>query len=76
MRVEELMTMLERLPRETWLRSGFDNELEAGEFLLDTLYPVEDVPSARVKWRKRIESGEHIVPGLGHIGPREFVEVA
>ena len=76
MRVEELMTMLERLPRETWLRSGFDKELEAGEFLLDTLYPVEDVPSARLKWRKRIESGEHIVPGLGYIGPREFEEIA
>jgi hypothetical protein len=76
MRVEELLMMLERLPRETFLRGGFDTELESGEYLLDTLYPAETVRLARKKWLKRIASGEHVVPGLGHINQDEIEEIA
>lgn len=76
MRVEELLMMLERLPRETFLRGGFDMELESGEFLLGTLYAAEAMRLAREKWRKRIASGEHIVPGLGHSNARELEETA
>ncbi len=68
--------MLERLPRETFLRGGFDTELESGEYLLDTLYPAKAVRLARDKWRQRIASGEHIVPGLGYINNDELEEVA
>lgn len=67
MRVEELLMMVERLPRETFLRGGFNIELESGEYLFGTLYPAEDVYLVREKWRKRIISGEHIAPGLGYI---------
>lgn len=76
MRVEELLIMLERLPRETFLRGDFNMELESCEFLLGTLYPVEPVHLAREKWRKCIASGEHIVPGLGQInaGEQEKIE--
>ncbi len=76
MRVEELLMMLERLPRETFLLGGFDMELDSGEYLLDTLYPAEAVSLAREKWRKRIASGEHIAPGLGHINQDKFEEAA
>lgn len=76
MRVEELLMMLECLPRETFLRGHFDMELESGEYLLDTLYPAEAMCLAREKWRKRIASGEHIVPGLGHINARDLEEIA
>ncbi len=76
MRIEELLMMLERLPRETFLRGGFDTELESGEYLLDTLYPAKAVRLARDKWRQRIASGEHIVPGLGYINNDELEEVA
>lgn len=75
MRVEELLMMLERLPRETFLRGGFDMELESGEYLLDTLYLAEAVRLARDNWRHRIASGEHIVPGLGHINNNELEQV-
>jgi hypothetical protein len=76
MRCEELLLMLEHLPRETFVRSGFDTELESGEYLLDTLYSAEAVRLARDKWRQRIASGEHLVPGLGHISKDELKEVA
>lgn len=76
MRFEELFLMLERLPRETFLRGEFDKELGEAESLLDTLYPAEEVRLAREKWRKRITSGEHIVPGLGHLNHGELEEVA
>lgn len=75
MRVEELMAMHERLPRETWLHGGFDKELESGEYLLDTLYPTDVVLSAREKWLKHIASGEHTIPGLGRINQRELEKV-
>ncbi len=74
MRVEELMAMLDHLPIETWLHSEFKNELDSGEYLLETLYPMDAVAAARKKWRGRITSGEHIVPGLGHI--TQFEETA
>jgi hypothetical protein len=76
MRFEELLMLLERLPRETYLRGGFDTELKSGEYLLDTLYSAEAVSLAREKWRKRIASGGHIVPGLGHINQDESEEAA
>lgn len=76
MRFEELLLLLERLPRETFLRSGFDTELESGEYLLNTLYPAEAVCLARDKWRQRIASGMHVVPGLGYIDQDKQKEIA
>lgn len=76
MRYEELLMLLERLPRETYLSCGFDSELESGEYLLDTLYPSEAVGLAREKWRKRIASGMHLVPGLGHLNHDQLLESA
>jgi hypothetical protein len=67
MRVEELQVMSDRLPRETWLRGGFQEELDEGEAVLDTLYPPEAVAGARDKWRQRITDGAHLVPGLGRV---------
>lgn len=67
MRVEELMAMLGYLPRETWLRGEFDAELRAGEYLLDSLYQEDFVAAAREKWKSRIASGEHLVPGIGYL---------
>lgn len=71
MRVEELYAISERLPRETWLRSEFQKELDGGESLLDSLYPRELVSEARGNWRDRIVRGEHLVPGLGLIADVE-----
>lgn len=68
MRVEELMSMMDHLPRETWLRGGFDEELESGEALLQELFPGDAVAVARGRWRQRIVGDEHLIPGLGHIG--------
>ena len=67
MRVEELMAMSDHLPRETWLRGEFEEELKAGEYLLDTLYERETVAAKREMWRERIASGEHLIPGLGRL---------
>lgn len=67
MRVEELLAMSHYLPRETWLRGRFQEELDEGEALLDTLYVAESVAEARDKWRLRISTARHIVPGLGPI---------
>lgn len=64
MRVEELMTMMEHLPRETWSRGGLDEELESGEALLQELFPREAVADARDRWRQRIADGAHLIPGL------------
>lgn len=64
MRVEELVRMSDRLPREAWLRGGFQWELDDGEYLLDSLYPREHVTGAREKWRDRIVRGVHLIPGL------------
>ncbi len=71
MRVEELLAMSDYLPRETWLRGGFLEELQEGEALLDSLYLAERVAEAREKWRMRILLNEHLVPGLGSIAALE-----
>lgn len=65
MRVEELMSMMDHLPRETWLRGEFDQELESGEALLQELFPSDAVAVARGRWRQRIVDGAHLIPGLG-----------
>lgn len=65
MRVEELMVMSDHLPREPWLKGGFQDELEMGEDLLDNLFPSTAVAEARAAWRARILAGEHMIPGLG-----------
>lgn len=65
MRVEELLVMADLLPRETWLRGRFDEELESGEALLQEMFSVEAVADAREYWRRRIATGEHLIPGLG-----------
>lgn len=65
MRVEELCRMSDCLPRETWLRGKFADELNEGEYLLENLYKPEQAAEARDNWRSRIAQGEHLVPGLG-----------
>ncbi|MDD1621846.1 MAG: hypothetical protein LUQ11_10235 [Methylococcaceae bacterium] len=67
MRVEELLAMSDHLPRETWLRGGFQEELNEGEVLLDTLYAPNGVAEARNKWRMLISTDQHAVPGMGRI---------
>jgi hypothetical protein len=75
MRVEELMAMMDQLPREAWLRGGFEEELASGEMLLQELFPRDDVADARERWRQRITEGEHLIPGLGRIHQSEEVAV-
>lgn len=67
MRVEELMVMSDHLPREPWLKDGFQEELDIGEELLESLFPSLAVAEARAAWRTRILAGEHLIPGLGRI---------
>lgn len=67
MRIEELYHLSDCLPRETWLRSELQDELDDGESLLKSLYPPEQADEMRQKWRGRIQSGDHLVPGLGQI---------
>jgi hypothetical protein len=64
MRVEELQEKSYHLPRETWIRGEFEEELDTGEYLLSTLYSPGAVAAAREKWRQRIASGTHLIPGL------------
>jgi len=71
MRVEELVVMSDYLPREPWLRGEYQEELEMGEELLEHLFPSNEVAEARTFWRERILTGEHLIPGLGHI---DFLE--
>jgi hypothetical protein len=73
MRVEELIVMSDHLPRETWLRGEFPEELEAGEYLLTELYVSEIVTAAREKWRGKIACGEHLIPGLALLIQQEVV---
>lgn len=73
MRVEELVAMSDHLPRETWLRGEFLEELEAGEFLLTELYLSEIVTAAREKWRGKIACGDHLIPGLTQLIQQEVV---
>lgn len=67
MRVEELMVMSDHLPREPWLKGGFQEELEMGEDLLESLFQSVAVADARAVWRARILAGGHLIPGLGRI---------
>lgn len=67
MRVEELMAMSDHLPRETWLKEAFQEELEMGEELLESLFPSPVVAEARAAWRARILAGEYLIPGVGRI---------
>lgn len=71
MRVEELLVMSDHLPLETWMRGGFERELEAGEFLLAELYRRDTVEKARAHWREKIRIGKHVVPGVGFICNQE-----
>lgn len=71
MRVEELRVMSDYLPLDTWLRGEFESELEAGEYLLADLYPQHEVDKARVHWRGMVQSGKHVVPGVGIINNME-----
>lgn len=73
MRVEELIVMSDHLPRETWLRCEFPEEIEAGEYLLTGLYMSEIVTAAREKWRGKIACGEHLIPGLALLIQQEVV---
>lgn len=73
MRVEELMVMFERLPREAWLKGGFQDELDVGEALLESVFLDTAVTEVREAWRKRILAGEHLIPGLGRIDHIEEV---
>lgn len=65
MRVEELLVTSDHLPLETWLEGKFENELDSGKSLLAELYPQGEVDRARIYWRQQIESGKHLVPGVG-----------
>lgn len=71
MRIEELQAMSDILSRETWLRGGFEGEMDAGELLLANLFEPEAVAEARQKWRDRIACGSHLLPGVGRITPIE-----
>lgn len=71
MRVEELLVMSDYLPTETWMRSEFEKELEAGEYLLAELYPQDAVEKARAHWREKIRAGNHVVPGVGFVPEQE-----
>lgn len=74
MRVEELMVMSDHLPREPWLKGAFQEEMDTGEELLESLYPSAAVAEARTAWRARILAGEHLIPGLGRVDfPEEVV---
>lgn len=66
-RVEELLVMSDRLPIDTWIKGLFQNELEVGEYLLSTLYEKNEVDKAVLYWREKINSGKHVVPGIGLI---------
>jgi len=71
MRVEELMFMSDFLPFDTWRLGGFENELQAGEFLLADLYPTAAVDQARARWRDKMRAGQHVVPGVGILHSQE-----
>jgi hypothetical protein len=64
MRAEELMTISNLIPREAWLRELFHDEQETAEALLERYYAPAEVAKARDRWRARIESGHHPIPGL------------
>lgn len=73
MRVEELMVMSDHLPRESWLKGAFQEEMETGEELLMCFFPSAAVEEARAAWSARILAGKHLIPGLGHVDLPEVV---
>lgn len=71
MRAEELMAMSDCMPREPWLKAGFQEELDMAEELLESLFPSAAVAEARSAWRTCILAGEHLIPGLARV---DFLE--
>jgi hypothetical protein len=71
MRVEELIVISDHTSIDTWIKGGFDKELEAGEYLLNELYPQDEVEQARTRWREVIFTGKHVVPGVGLVHQQE-----
>lgn len=66
MRAEELRTLEENLPMETWLISQYQTELDNALDALK-LFPEEKVNERREYWAKAIISGKHRVPSLSII---------
>lgn len=64
MRAEELMVVADLIPREAWLRLRFDDEQQHVEGLLENLYPSAEVSIARERWRSKIRSAHHRIPGV------------
>lgn len=71
MRVEELMFISDHMSLDTWIKGGFEIELEAGEYFLADLYARDEVEQARTHWREKILSGKHPVPGVGFVRQHE-----
>lgn len=71
MRIEELLVISDHLPLDKWVKEKFENELDAGEFVLTDLYPADEVARARAHWREKILAGKHVVPGVGFIREQE-----
>lgn len=71
MRIEELLFISDHLPLDKWAKGKFEEELDASEFVLAELYPADEVTQARARWREKISSGRHVVPGVGLISKQE-----
>lgn len=71
MRVEELIIISDHIPLDKWMKNKFEEELDAGEFLLADLYPADEVAQTRAHWRETIRTGKHAVPGVGFIREQE-----
>jgi hypothetical protein len=71
MRIEELLVISDHLPLDKWVKERFEEELDAGEFVLAELYPADEVALARAHWREKILAGKHVVPGVGFIREQE-----
>jgi hypothetical protein len=65
MRVEELLVISDHLPLDKWVKEKFEEELDAGEFVLAGLFSADEVAQARALWREKILAGKHVVPGVG-----------
>lgn len=71
MRVEELLIISDHMPIDKWVKEKFEEELNAGEFMLADLYPADEVAKARAHWREKILAGKHALPGVGFIRDSE-----
>lgn len=71
MRTEELLVISDHMPIDKWVKEKFEEELNAGEFVLADLYPADEVAQARSHWREKILAGKHVVPGVGFIRAQE-----